>query len=170
MWLFYVSRSLNMHYFVSIIVLQSSWRGKESWSLCFNLLSHDLLLLMFCSSSSRCRWLVCSVCCLSWSYSFTFYGKFHWAKRVNKLDLNWRKIHAHNLKAKYDQNLHHGRIQRKGAVGSPPPPLRNHKWLQVLLKLPGTDPLVKQLDLSREAHTLSDPHSPRLNMLTTKNI
>ena len=28
-----------MHYFVSFLVLQSSWRGRESWLLCFACLS-----------------------------------------------------------------------------------------------------------------------------------
>ena len=59
-----------MHYFVSILVLQSSWRGRESWLLCYYCLTDVLLLWMFCGSPSRWRGLVCTVCdCgISWSY------------------------------------------------------------------------------------------------------
>ena len=48
-----------MHYFMSILFLQSSWRGRESWLLCFYCLV--LLLWVFCGSSSQCPGLVCSV-------------------------------------------------------------------------------------------------------------
>ena len=41
-----------MHYFVSFLVLESSWRGSESWLLCFYCLSDVLLPQMFCGSSS----------------------------------------------------------------------------------------------------------------------
>ena len=61
MWEFSVCLCFVMHYFVSILVLQSSWRGRESWLLCYYCLTDVLLLLMLCGSSSRCRGLVCSV-------------------------------------------------------------------------------------------------------------
>ena len=55
-----------VHYFVSLLVLQSSWRGRESWLLCFKCLPDVLWLLVFCGSYSRCLGLVCSV----WSWCF----------------------------------------------------------------------------------------------------
>ena len=39
---FCVGLCLGMHYFVSFLVLQSSWRGRESWLLCFYCLSDVL--------------------------------------------------------------------------------------------------------------------------------
>ena len=47
-----------VHYFVSFLVFQSSWRGRESWLICFCSLT---VLLMFCDSSSRCWGMVCGV-------------------------------------------------------------------------------------------------------------
>ena len=47
-----------MHYFVSFLVLQSSWRGRESWLLYFNCLPDVLWLLVFFGFSSKCRGLV----------------------------------------------------------------------------------------------------------------
>ena len=44
---------LFVHCYVSFLVLQSSWWGKESWLL--------FVFLVSCSSSSRCRELVCSL-------------------------------------------------------------------------------------------------------------
>ena len=46
---------------VSFLVLQSSWRGRVSWLLCFNCLPDVLWLLVFCDSSSQWCRLVCSV-------------------------------------------------------------------------------------------------------------
>ena len=60
MWEFCVCLCFVMHYFVSILVLQSSWR--ESLLLCYYCLTDLLLLQMFCGSSSRCHGLVCSMC------------------------------------------------------------------------------------------------------------
>ena len=48
-------------YFVFILVLQSFWRGRESWLLCFYCPTDVLLLKMFCGYSSRCYGLICSV-------------------------------------------------------------------------------------------------------------
>ena len=48
-----------VRYFVSILVLQSSWWGKESWLLCFVCLPCVWWLL--CGSSSRCHAFVCSL-------------------------------------------------------------------------------------------------------------
>ena len=50
-----------VHCFVSFLVLQSSWRGNESWLLYFVWLPGALWLLLFCGSISRYRGLVCSV-------------------------------------------------------------------------------------------------------------
>ena len=60
-YMFYVGICFGTHYFVSCLVLQSSWRGRESCLLCLNCLSHVLLLLVFWGSSSRWRGFVCSV-------------------------------------------------------------------------------------------------------------
>ena len=68
---FCVGLCFGMHYFMSFLVLQSSWRGRENWLLCFCLLDG-----MFC----YCKWSVAlphgAVCwsavCdpgISWSYS-----------------------------------------------------------------------------------------------------
>ena len=52
----------GMHYFVSFLVLQSSWCDSKGWLLDFYcLLDGMLLLLSFASSSLRCR-LVYDVC------------------------------------------------------------------------------------------------------------
>ena len=53
-----------VRYFVSILVLKSSWWGRESWLLCFVCLPGVSRLL--CGSSSRCQGLNCGI---SWSYS-----------------------------------------------------------------------------------------------------
>ena len=50
-----------MHYFVSILVLQSSQRGRENWSLCYYCLTDVLLLYVFCGIPSRFHGLVCTV-------------------------------------------------------------------------------------------------------------
>ena len=51
----------GVHYFVSFLVLQSSWIGRKSWLLYFYCLTDVLLLQMFCGSSSWCRGLVCGM-------------------------------------------------------------------------------------------------------------
>ena len=40
---------------MSILILQSSWRERESWLLCYYCLTDVLKLVMFCGPSSRCR-------------------------------------------------------------------------------------------------------------------
>ena len=52
LWGFCVDLCLGMHYFVSFLVLQSSWWGRESWLLCFNCISDVLFLLMGVKFSS----------------------------------------------------------------------------------------------------------------------
>ena len=76
-WLsvFCVGLCFGMHYFVSVIVLQSSLRGRENWLLCFNCLSYVLFLLIFCGSSSRCHGLVCSVWLWYFLVIFTYFFK-----------------------------------------------------------------------------------------------
>ena len=51
----------GMHYFMSFLVLQPSWRGRGSWLLCSYCLLDVLLLVMSCSSSARCHGLACSL-------------------------------------------------------------------------------------------------------------
>ena len=48
-----------VRYFMSILVLQSSWWGKESWLLCLICLPGVSWWLS--GSSSRCHWVVCSL-------------------------------------------------------------------------------------------------------------
>ena len=48
-----------VRYFMSLLVLQSSWWGRESWLLCFVCLPGVSWLL--CSSSSPCHGFVCSL-------------------------------------------------------------------------------------------------------------
>ena len=63
----------GMHYFVSFLVLQSSGRERESWSLWFYCLLDVFLLRMSCSSSSRCRGLVCSVIVVFLDHTHLFF-------------------------------------------------------------------------------------------------
>ena len=57
-----------VRYFMPILVLQSSWWGRESWLLC--LICLPGVSWWFSGSSSRCPGVVCSLCCgISWSYS-----------------------------------------------------------------------------------------------------
>ena len=59
-----VGLCFGIHHFMSFLVLQSSWRGRESWLLCFYCILDFLILQMSCSSSSRCCGLVYSM----WSW------------------------------------------------------------------------------------------------------
>ena len=62
-----------VHYFVSFLVLQSSWRRRESWLLCFYCLTD----VFYCKCSVTLPQgavglsAVCD-CGISWSYSLTF--------------------------------------------------------------------------------------------------
>ena len=63
----------GMHYFVSFLVLQSYWRGRESWLLCI------YFLRMSCNSKcfvaipqGAVGWSALYDCGISWSYSLTF--------------------------------------------------------------------------------------------------
>ena len=60
-------------YLVPFLVLQSSWRGRESWFLYFHCLSGVLWLWLTCGSSSQCLRLVC--CVLLW-YLLIIYTYF----------------------------------------------------------------------------------------------
>ena len=66
---------LIMHYshVVSFLVLQSSWRGRESWLLDFNCLPGVLWLSVVCGTSSQCRGLVCSVYLWYFLIKLTYY-------------------------------------------------------------------------------------------------
>ena len=59
-----------VHCYVSFLVLQSSWWGRESWLLYF-------VFLVSCSSSSRCRGLVCSVCLWYFLIILIFFIRIH---------------------------------------------------------------------------------------------
>ena len=50
LWESVIVQCFVVRYFMSILVLQSSWWGKESWLLC-----------LWCGSSSRCHKFVCSL-------------------------------------------------------------------------------------------------------------
>ena len=78
-----------MHYFVSFLVLQSSWRGRESWLLCLNCLLSVLWLIILCGYSSWCREFVCS----EWLWHFliilTSYFGICAHQRVNRWASFW---------------------------------------------------------------------------------
>ena len=57
-WEYCVWLSFVIHYYVSVLVLQLSWRGNDSSLLCVYCLTDVLLLYMLCGSSSRYHWLV----------------------------------------------------------------------------------------------------------------
>ena len=61
MWGFCFCLCLLWNTLCPFLVLQSSWRGRESWLLCFRCFMDVLLLWMFCDSSSRCHGSACSV-------------------------------------------------------------------------------------------------------------
>ena len=63
---FCVGLCVDMNYFMSFLVLQSSCRGKKRWLLCFYCLSNVFLLYILRGSSSRCRGLVCSLTLRLW--------------------------------------------------------------------------------------------------------
>ena len=59
-------------YFMSILVLQSSWWGRESWLLC--LICLPCVSWWLSGSFSRCHGVVCSLYCgISWSYPLTIF-------------------------------------------------------------------------------------------------
>ena len=60
-----------VRYFMSILVLQSSWWGRESWLLYFDCLTGVSWLL--CRSSSRCNKFVCSLWLWYFLLIFTFF-------------------------------------------------------------------------------------------------
>ena len=51
----------DIYYFVSIVVLQSSWRGRESWLPLYYCVTDVLLLYIFFVSSSRYHGLIFSM-------------------------------------------------------------------------------------------------------------
>ena len=59
LWDYVIVLYFVVRYFVSLLVLQSSWWGKESWLLCFVCLPGGSWLLS--GSSSRCHGFVCSL-------------------------------------------------------------------------------------------------------------
>ena len=54
MWEFCVCLCFVMHYFVSILVLQSSWRGRESWLLCYYCLTDVLFVWAVTRDFQQC--------------------------------------------------------------------------------------------------------------------
>ena len=87
LWEFCVCICFVMHYFLSILVLQSSWRGRVSWMLCNYCLTDVLLLQMFCGPSyGAVGWSAVCDCGVYWSYSLTCRSLwFHYN------NLNWKK-------------------------------------------------------------------------------
>ena len=84
-----------MHYFASFLVLQSSWRGWESWLLCFYCFSDVLLLLMFCGSYSWCRGLVCSL----WLWHLLFHTLVVFSfKKASAYDQEMPQSHTQTIK------------------------------------------------------------------------
>ena len=74
LWGFCVGLCFGMHYSNSFLVLQSPWRGRESWLLCFNC-RPDVLLYCICSVAlphSAVGWSAVCNCGISWSYSLTY--------------------------------------------------------------------------------------------------
>ena len=66
-----------VRYFMSILVLQSSWCRRESWLLCLVCLPDVSWLL--CGSSSRCHGFVCS----SWLWYFLIILTYYfWRKNI----------------------------------------------------------------------------------------
>ena len=59
LWESVIVLSFVVRYFMSILVLQSYWWGRESWLLCLVCITSVLWLL--CSSSSRCHRFICSL-------------------------------------------------------------------------------------------------------------
>ena len=62
-------------YIMSILVLQSSWWGRESWLLCLVCLPGVSWLL--CGSSSRCHGFVCSLWLWYFLIILTYYFSWH---------------------------------------------------------------------------------------------
>ena len=90
LWEFCVCICFVKHYFVSILVLQSSWRGRESWLLCYYRLTDVLLLYMFCGSSSQCLGLVCSMWLWYFLIKLTCFLPYHTSKfHFNCLNDKW---------------------------------------------------------------------------------
>ena len=63
-----------VRYFISILVLQSSWWGRESWLLCLICLPGVSWWLS--GSSSRCQWVVCSLWLWYFLIILTYYFLF----------------------------------------------------------------------------------------------
>ena len=81
-----------VRYYMSILVLQSSWYGREGWLLC-------LICLLGVSwwlsgYSSRCHGVVWGCDCgISWSYSLTFFvGSNNFSAQFIKIISHYRKI------------------------------------------------------------------------------
>ena len=68
------SKTKISYYFMSNLVLQSSWWGRESWLLCLVCLARALWLL--CSSSSRCHVFIYSL----WLWYFLIILTYYFAE------------------------------------------------------------------------------------------
>ena len=83
-----------VRYFVSILVLQSSGWGRESWLLYFVCLPSVSWLL--CGSSSWCHEFVCSLWCgISWSYSLNIFEILK--VKINLLRFQGEILHVASL-------------------------------------------------------------------------
>ena len=69
-----------VHYFMSILVLQSSCWGRESWFLCLVCLPGVSWLL--CGSSSRCHMFVCGLWLWFFLIILTYFFLFYWQMSI----------------------------------------------------------------------------------------
>ena len=74
LWDSVIVQCFVVHFFMSLLVLQSSWRGRESWLFCLVCLTSVSWLL--CGSSSRCHRLVCSLWLWYFLIILTYYFRY----------------------------------------------------------------------------------------------
>ena len=91
-----------VRYFMSILVMQSSWWGRESWLLCLICLPGVSWWLN--GSSSRCHGVVCSLWLWYYLIILTYYFWHHWIKvrhACSDFQKNWMEKNtclSHDLK------------------------------------------------------------------------
>ena len=72
-----------VRYFMSILVLQSSWWGRESWLFC--LICPPGVSWWLCGSSSRCRGVVCGL----WLWYFLIILTYYFLWYYNRTSIHW---------------------------------------------------------------------------------
>ena len=80
-----------VRYFMSILVLQSSWWGRESWLLC--LICHPGVSWWLSGSSSRCHGVVCSL----WLWYFLIILTYYLYQRIEMAILASYVVQTHAL-------------------------------------------------------------------------